>query len=80
LNISISISEAAAAEWHLAEEQGRILQSTLNKLKSQKFNFGTQKAVSKRVGQYFEQLRILVKRPVGKPRRRWKDVVQRDTT
>jgi len=53
---------AFAAKAQRAEEQFRRLESTLSKIKSLKFRFGTRRpAVSKRVGKYFEPLKISVK-------------------
>jgi len=54
---------ASAAEVHRAEGQLRRLKSTRNKLKSLQFGFSTRwPTVSKRVGQYFEQLKTFVKK------------------
>jgi len=53
---------ASAAEAHRAEGGFRRLKSTLNKLKSLKFRFGTRRpSVSKGIRQYFEQIKTFVK-------------------
>jgi len=63
LNISVALSMAFAAEGHLAERQFRRLKSTLNKLRSLKFRFGTRRTiVSKRVGQYFKPMKTFVQK------------------
>lgn len=54
---------AFAAEGHLAERQFRHLKSTLRKLQSLKFRFGTRRPkFSKRVGQYFKPLKTFVQK------------------
>jgi hypothetical protein len=62
LNISGALSMTFATEAHQAEGQLRRLKSTLNKLNSLKFRFGTRNpTVSKRVEQYFEPLKTSIK-------------------
>jgi hypothetical protein len=63
MNILVSLSMAIAAEVQRAEGQFRRLKSTLNKLKSLQFQFSTRwPTFSKRVVQYFEQLKTFVKK------------------
>jgi len=63
LNVSVSLSMTFAAVAHRAEGQFRRLKSTLNKLKSLKFRFGTRRPTdSIRVGQYFEPFKTFFKK------------------
>jgi len=52
-----------AAEVHLAEGQFRHLKLVLNEIKFLKFQFGMRRpTVSKSVGQYFEPLKMFIKK------------------
>jgi len=63
LTVSIALSMIFVAVAYRTKGQFRRLRSTLNKLKSLKFRFGTRRPKgSKRAGQYFEPLKTLFKK------------------
>jgi hypothetical protein len=62
INTSVSLSTVLTVEMRVAEGRSGRLKSTLNKIKSLKFRFGTGRpAVSKRVGQDFNLLKTFFK-------------------